>query len=563
MSRALKPSRRRAVNGHALAEVANATLALAPDLKGGNITPQRVLWAVRNRFNPLRSLTPEVLSRQLEAFTVGYLREIALTWDAMERRDAMLKNVAMKRKKSVARNGWDILTVPNLTGEAETEAANHKAALEFFYNNLSCTSVMEQNERGGLSLLLRQMMDAVGKRYAVHEIVWKPSNAERGTRNGEPGEQPIGLDGFLTAEFRFVPLWFFEARTGKLRFLEEEHAIEGVEMTDREWLVTVGDGIMEAASVCYMFKSLPLKDWLTLSEKFGMPGLLGKTDAPKDSDEWNALVEAVAAFGQDWSAVCNRSAEITPVEVKVSGSAIPQPELVAYMDRMIASLWRGADLATIAKGDGTGASLQGDEGDILLEDDLMLCEETLNEQVSKAAIHYLFGTSRCLAYLKLRRPQRDNIAQDLAVDTFLRDSGVPLGVKDTLERYERPVAHAGEATLQAPRSNPAALPPGGGSGGDSLSHRMGEGRGEGAGELANEVDVNRLAAAFAEDLTPLRDRLARISAIEDPDLLRSKLEAFLKQLPALLKDMNADPESARVLQDAMRKSAQKEGAPTT
>ena len=138
-----------------------------------NVTPQRVQWAVRNRFNPLRSLTPETLSRQLENFTVGYLREVALTWDAMERRDPMLKNVAMKRKKSVARNGWEILTVPNLSAEQEAEAASHKEALEFFYNNLSCTSVLEQNERGSLALLLRQMMDAVGKRYAVHEIVWR------------------------------------------------------------------------------------------------------------------------------------------------------------------------------------------------------------------------------------------------------------------------------------------------------------------------------------------------------------------------------------------------------
>jgi len=252
------------------------------EMAPGNVTPQRVLWAVRNRFNPLRSLTPEVLARQLDNFAVGYLREIAITWEAMERRDAMLRNVSLKRKKCVARNGWEILTVPNLSKEQEAAAAQHKAALEFFYNNLSCTSVLEQNERGGLSLLLRQMMDAVGKRYAVHEIVWRPQRNDGVPATAMPSDEKAipQPDVLLTAEFRFVPLWFFEARTGRLRYLEQESAIDGKEMVDREWLVTVGDGIMEACSVAYMFKSLPLKDWLALSEKFGMPGLLGKTDAP-------------------------------------------------------------------------------------------------------------------------------------------------------------------------------------------------------------------------------------------------------------------------------------------
>lgn len=63
--------------------------------------------------------------------------------------------------------------------------------------------------------------------------------------------------------------------------------------------------------------------------------------------------------------------------------------------------------------------------------------------------------------------------------------------------------------------------------------------------------MNRLAVAFAEDLQPLRERLERILTIEDPEVLRAKLVAFRDSLPALLKDINADPESARALEDAM------------
>jgi len=504
------------------------------------LSPDRIIWAVRNRFNPIRNLTPELLASQLENFQLGYIRDAALTWDAMERRDLTIKNVAMKRKKSVARNGWEILTVDD-----SPEAQQHKLALEYFYNNLTATNVIEQDQNGGLSLLLRQMMDSVGKYYAVHEIVWKPQSNSGAEiirpKTSADGQTGAYLDSFLTAEFRFVPLWFFENRQGKLRFLQQDFAVDGVDMPAGDWMVTVGDGLMEGSSVAYMFKHLPLRDWLSFSEKFGMPGVLGKTDAAKDTQEWNALKEAVEAFGQDWAAICNRSAEIDLVEVKNQGS-LPYPTLVEEMNRAIASLWRGADLATISKGEGTGASLQADEGDLLLEDDLVNVEETLNERASKWCIYYQFGTKRSLAYISLCRPQKKNIEQDIAVDSFLLNSGVPVAVDDVLERYERPRPEEGEDLLTAPAPQLPGVP------GDPAQKKFGN-----VVNPATVVNVHRLAAAFAEDLQPLRDRIARILEIEDPDLLRSKLEALVKQLPQLLKDINADPESARVLEDQLHK----------
>ena len=55
----------------------------------------------------------------------------------------------------------------------------------------------------------------------------------------------------LTATFRFCPLWWFEGTIGRLRFLPTEFAIYGVDMEPGGWLVTVGDGLMEACSVAY------------------------------------------------------------------------------------------------------------------------------------------------------------------------------------------------------------------------------------------------------------------------------------------------------------------------
>ena len=148
----------------------------------------------------LASLDASALTRQLDAFSAGRLREAVLTWEAMEERDETIRISSSKRKKAVARHGYEVLTL-----EESPAALAHKEALEYFYSQLTVTHALDENERGGFQLMVRQMMDAVGKRYAIHEIVWRP----------EPS-------GRLSAELRFVPLWCFENTTGKLRFNPNE-----------------------------------------------------------------------------------------------------------------------------------------------------------------------------------------------------------------------------------------------------------------------------------------------------------------------------------------------------
>ena len=154
-------------------------------------------------WNPIRSLTPKSLSKILDDFHAGRLKQAAMIWDAIEQRDDVLQGAIAKRKKSIARLDWEILTL-----DSSDEAMRQKVILEQFYNNLSCVNAFDENEHGGLSLLIHQMMDAVGKRYAVHELVFKPFKQDDTE--------------LLTAEFRFVPLFFFENEGGRLKFVDPE-----------------------------------------------------------------------------------------------------------------------------------------------------------------------------------------------------------------------------------------------------------------------------------------------------------------------------------------------------
>src|SRR5688572_20104151 len=202
-----------------------------------NRTVRVATRAKKWRFNPLTNLKSASLARHLDAFEAGQLREAALIWEALEQRDDLLRGVISKRKKSVARHGWTVLPKADLCEADQAAAREQVEALQFFYRNLECEHAVDRAERGGFKLLARQMMDAVGKRFAVHELVWKEcgpgaahdatSAHNAGSAQGEAGNRHRMNRNFVTATFRFVPLGFFENTTGKLRFLETESAMEG------------------------------------------------------------------------------------------------------------------------------------------------------------------------------------------------------------------------------------------------------------------------------------------------------------------------------------------------
>lgn len=504
-----------------LANVANVSL---PNTE--HITSERVLMDRRTRFNPIRAIKPELLADWLDMFDRGYLRQFALAAEVIEQRDWTIKSVAPKRKKAVSRLNWEILT-----HQDSPEAKAHQEALEYFYRHLRATDALDAAVKGGVDLLIRQMMDAIGKKYAIHEIIWRPS-----------------AGGDLTAELKFCPLWFFENMTGKMRFLEQEYAVYGSDLEENGWMITVGDGIMQACSIAYIFCHLTRQSQLIFSERFGMPGVHGKSSAAKGSPEWNAMCDAVAQFAQEFAIVTNESESISLIE-RSGGGELPYPSLIEGMERAIATLWRGGDLSTISKDNqAVGSQAQDGESDLLQEDDAVLASSTLQEYIDRAVIAYRFGPgTEPLAYFQLLMPGNKATAVDLSVDQFLLQNGARLGLQDTMERYNRPIPDDGDELLmpKAPESDQG-----------SLESDKGQGTsGEQAAEaLANSAPIDighpsftTVYRAIAADMQPVSDRLARIMQIMDIDLRNQKLAALQADLANILSDINADPAAARAI----------------
>lgn len=503
----------------------------------GVVDTERVRRSTLTRFNPISTLTPLTLTQQINSFYAGNIGPAARTWEAIRRRDDIHASVVTKRYKSISRYGWEIVAVDD-SPEAEAD----KKALEYFYNNLQATSAINRNELGGVRLLIQQMMDATGKGLASHEMIMRPSVAG------------------LTALFSFVPLWFFENTTGKLRYLPTDNATAGVPLVAGEWLVTAGARLMEASSIAYMYKVLSLKDWVIFNERNGMPGFIGRTSAAKGTTEWNNLVDAVNALSNDFAAVLNIGDGIEVLDLK-GGNATPYAPLVERMDRATTAIWRGADLSTMSAtggGDSTGASIQADESSLLEDDDAEMISETLNEQVDRFVIQWYRGSNVPRAYFKLNRPDRRNITQDIATDTFLIESGVPVSVNDLNERYARPTPEEGEILAKRIVTTPglgvglpakSATPSPFSNVNDTLrdADRI-------VTERLEKNGAAELAQGQADKLAAVRARINDVLAITNERQMVAEAIKLRAELPDLLQDMFKDDTTQKTIQGILTAS---------
>lgn len=475
-----------------------------------NVTPAQ--WR-QQRFNPLASITPQLLGLYIDSFDRGYLRSFALAAHEIMERDDVLASVVPKRKRYVAGQPWEILIGEEVPEGQKAEAEAQQQVLKQFYSTLVCKNAVELDEQGGIALLVRRMMEAQFLRYSCAEIVWNP--------------QPDGLQ----ATLYYTPLEFFDSSLGAIRYAGVNGNTPGEEIDKTNWLIAVSDGcIMKAAAVCYMFKRLSLADWLNFSGKFGIPAIHGKTEAAYGSPEWDQLVQALPSFANDFTIVTSRDTDIQTLSATASGDGPFQP-MVDRMDRAMVRLVMGSDLATMSRENGTGASLQDKELNTLIRDDCKWISELFNEQLSRRVLQWQFGEDVTpLAFFELRGPQDKEAKLEMEIDKHVREFGVNLDPDAVAERWGREnvaptpeqIALRQQQQQAAQKQQPEPEPP----------------------PAANEAVTMALAAksnhlystfkkAVHADLEPLRNALMTLENAKSADEMRGAILTISAELPAI------------------------------
>lgn len=383
------------------------------------VTNQRRQYSKITSTNPLRKLKPDGLVRAWDAFRSGYLREYALLMEAVAQWDDVLMSVIPKRESAAKRLKYQVLINEDTTEEQKDEAEEHKAALDYFYNNLECTHALDGDISGGFSTFVELAMKCIGNFWSPFEMIWKPT--------------PDGL----TAQANYVPLQFFEKRTGKLRFLQGDFLLNGDELVKNGWVIFCGPGLLVPSSVCYLIKDLARTSHLIYCQNQAMPGAHGTTKAGYQTAQWNAMYTMLADVLAGGSILTNDGDTVQKLDLSASGQ-LPFPELIREQNERMATLWRGGSKGTISTGgpDQTGVSLQGDEETKLAADDGQRISSVLNSVVDKVVIEWTFGEGvKPLAYIKIAPPSTIDVDRELKIFDWFTAHKIPVGQNQVRDHF--------------------------------------------------------------------------------------------------------------------------------
>lgn len=500
---------------------------MTPD---STITENLALRWKQQRVNVLPGVTARGLASLLDGFDRGLLKTTALAWDEMIERDETLSVCVPKYIDQVSSQPWDVLIGEEVPDELQEEAKRHQAALKHFYSNLGYEDALDRNFESDIEMVIRRTIQARFYRYSAQRIIWQPS-----------------VDG-LTAVIRYCNLALFDNTTGKLRWAGVDGVTPGQEITDPEnWLIAASDRcLMKALSICYIFKRLPLQDALNFCQRFGIPAVHGETQARPGSKEWDRFVDALKSFANDLTIATTLGDKFNILDNKASNGEQVFGWIIESMKRAMVTIALGSDLKTMSRENGAGASLQGDDGDLMTAAGCRFVTGTFNRQLDKRIIADQFGAGvKPLAFFKLIPPQNQDVKMEMEVDKHVTSLGVKLSVEDVAERFNRTHDESQVATPPAAKTTPVTPPA-------APASPLATAANEATATLQRLENSERasFAAATRRDVQPLIEALLPLNAAQGADATRNALHAIAantEDLEARMIDQDASTQAMEVI----------------
>ena len=159
-----------------------------------------------------------------------------------------------------------------------------------------------------LRRLIHEMMDAVLYGWQPMEVIWSP---------------PVG-GAIIPMDVLAKPAtWFHFDTEARLRFKSRSNPLYGEELDPRKFLVPTQEASyanpygFADLSMCFwptVFKRGGFKFWVTFTEKFGTPWVVGKTPRGTGGPEQNKLLDQLEAMVQDAVAVIPDDSSVDIVE---------------------------------------------------------------------------------------------------------------------------------------------------------------------------------------------------------------------------------------------------------
>ncbi len=377
------------------------------------------------RSYPSERLTPQKLGRIFKEADQGDIARQVELFEDIEEKDARIHAVLQTRKQAVVGLPWEI----------EGQGRVAKAVRQMVQG---ITNFDEA---------LTDLLDAVGKGFAVTEIAWQYEDGMW---------WPRALNWKPQSRFRWD-----DSMTRLLVVTDEEPmgmALPQNKFVVHQYKARSGHpnrtALLRTVAWMYLFKHYSIKDWLVFAEVYGMPLRVGKFDVGTSEADKRALLDAVRGLGSDGAAIISKNTEIEFVEAAGKGSSDIYKALIDLANTEIALAVLGQNLTTEVKGGSYAAANVHDRVRMdLVEADCLNLARTLNTQLIRPFVDINFGQRTEYPGIKFRYEQPEDLMELAKRDQVLAQIGVPIPVSYFRQKYGIPEPQDGEDVIQ----------PGGGS----------------------------------------------------------------------------------------------------
>ncbi len=475
----------------------------------------------------VRGLTPQRLATVLREAEDGDAEAYLDLAEDMEERDLHYLAVLSTRRRQVSQ-----LTI---TVEPADDSAEAEADAEL---------VREWVDRQELEDELFDLLDAIGKGFAVCEIMWEMSELQW---------MPMRL------EYR-LPRWFeFDRETGSELLLRDRSGDLGLaELEPAKFVVhrhaaksgvPIRGGLARCAAWAWMFKNYTTRDWVRFVEAYGQPLRLGKYDKGSSDHERGVLLGAVSKIAADAAAIVPMGMEIEFPEPKDAAARSEiYKDLLEYIDAQVSKAVLGQTLTTDTSESGGGAYALGKVHDEVRHDiersDARQLAATLNRDIVRPLILLNRGEREQLPRIVIGREEQSDPGMLSEAVSKLVPLGLRVGQVEMLGKLGLSEPGEDEEVLEA--RAPLPIP---GFGGDPDDDQEDDEDDEGAvaralarSERVRRDEIDRAIADLldGDGWEPLMEPVIEPVLAEARAALErgESLEAFRDRLPQLFAAMD-------------------------
>ena len=465
--------------------------------------------------HPAEGLTPAHLAAIHRAAAQGDSLAYMELAEDIEERDLHYAGVLGTRKRQVAQ-------LP-LTIEAVSDDAEHVRHKDFLAAWL---------RRGVLDDVLLDLLDAVGKGFAVAEIMWEVTG---------DGIVPVGLIPRPQRWFEVSP------QDGSTIMLRETGGL--VDLAAWKFVVhrhpgksglIIRSGLARLASWGWMYKAFTVRDWQLFVQNYGMPIRIGKYGPESSEPDRRVLWRAVSNIAGDCAAIIPKGMEIEFIENgNVGAGSDLYLKRVDWCDHQVSKAVLGQTTTTDAI---SGGHAVAREHRLVQEDierhDARLLAVTISRQLFAPIIAFNFPGVRAFPTARIGRP--DEVPLEGVVDALykLGPLGLEIEASELRDRLgfsepSREPVDGRPVALIGGRAAPPAVP---------TAPRQGQ-----PAALLHRLVTRHAAEADPEVIEALVDRTAQDSAgalAGLTDQVRAEIEAAtdLQDLAARLARLQLDPQ---------------------